>query len=76
MPIVICEEPLGVSGKEVARLVAAARSTDSFLYEVMAYRHHPQFVALQRLVDTAEVGGLVHGYARFSYPFMPEGDYR
>ena len=73
---VVCEKPLGVNAHEISELVAAARGSSTVLYEVMAYQHHPQFAAIERLLDSDQVGGLVHGYARFSYPFMPEGDYR
>jgi len=76
VPLVICEKPLGVNGGEVAALLEEAAGAGALLYEVAAYQHHPQFETLQRLIDSPEVGGLVHGYARFSYPFMPEGDFR
>lgn len=76
VPVVICEKPLGVDGAQVDHAVASAREAGTALYEVMAYQHHPQFTTLRTLVDSPDIGGLVHGYARFSYPFMPEDDYR
>jgi NDP-hexose-3-ketoreductase len=76
VPMVICEKPLGVNDAEVTSLLAKARASDSLLYEVFAYQHHTQFAMLQRLLDSPEVGDLVHGYARFSYPYLPEDDFR
>lgn len=75
-PVVVCEKPLGVDGSEARDMLERAEASDALLYEVVAYQHHPQFEALERLIGSDEIGGLVHGYARFSFPYLPEGDFR
>ncbi|MDJ0959292.1 MAG: Gfo/Idh/MocA family oxidoreductase [Acidimicrobiia bacterium] len=76
VPVVICEKPLAVLGDDANRLIAAARGASSVLVEVMAYQHHPQFRAVEELIGSDEVGDLVHGYARFSFPHLGADDFR
>jgi predicted dehydrogenase len=76
VPIVICEKPLGTGAAEVTQLVDEARRGPHLLCEVMAYQHHPQFLALERLIGDEAFGELVHGFARFSYPHLGPDDHR
>jgi len=73
---VICEKPLGVDGREVRDLVETSTGSDGFLCEAIAYLHHPQFAAVERLVGSDEFGDLAHGYARFGYPHLGDDDHR
>jgi predicted dehydrogenase len=74
--VVICEKPLGVTGDDARQPLVDARAHGRLLVEVMAYQHHPQFRMAEELLDRNEVGGLVHGYARFSYPHLAPEDHR
>lgn len=74
--VIVCEKPLGTSGEDVRRLITEAETRSALLYEVMAYQHHPQFVAIEDLIGTERIGDLVHGYASFMYPHLPDTDHR
>ena len=74
--VIVCEKPLGTSGEDVRRLINEAETRSALLYEVMAYQHHPQFVAIEGLIGTKRIGDLVHGYASFMYPHLPDTDHR
>ncbi|MBU1492454.1 MAG: Gfo/Idh/MocA family oxidoreductase [Actinobacteria bacterium] len=73
---VVCEKPLGVDAAEVSGLLGMAEGADGCLCEVVAYLHHPQFAAAAALLGDERFGELVHGYARFSYPHLDEGNHR
>ena len=73
---VFVEKPLAVDAGEVPGLVELARAHGALLCETLAYRFHPQFAALRRAVDSDEFDGLLHGYARFSYPHLAPDNHR
>ncbi len=71
---VLCEKPLGLSAAEVDQMAVAATEADRLLVEASWYRWHPRVrLAQQRL---AEVGGVRHVAAGFTFDGRLEGSYR
>ncbi len=64
---VLCEKPLGLEPAEVVKLEKAARKAGRVLMEAMAYRMHPQYLALKRLVESGALGRLALIRASFSF---------
>lgn len=65
---VLCEKPIGLSSVEAEQLVAAGRRHPRLkLMEAFMYRHHPQWVAAKRLVDTGRLGPLRTVQTFFAY---------
>jgi len=76
VPLVVCEKPLALDLDQVRTVLDKARTRSAAVVEVLAYQHHPQFARLTDLLESAEVGGLAHGWARFSYPHLPPENHR
>ncbi len=73
---VFCEKPLVTSVADARELLTTARAREALLCESLAYRFHPQFAALRATVNSDAVGGVAHGYARFSYPHLDPDNHR
>jgi predicted dehydrogenase len=73
---VLCEKPLALSVAEVDDMAAAARESGRVLAEAFMYRHHPQTLAVQRLVDEGAIGDVRFIRGSFSYPQSRPDDVR
>ncbi len=71
---VLCEKPLGRSAAEVARMTAAAQQSGLLLVEAAWNRWHPRTQRFAELV--ASLRGRCEVRARFTFPGVPEGNYR
>jgi predicted dehydrogenase len=57
---VLCEKPLGCSSAEVERMFRAAHTNERWLMEGFMNRFHPQMVEAKRIVDSGEIGRVLH----------------
>ena len=55
---VLCEKPLALSVEEVDAIQAAARKHGRVVAEAFMYRHHPQTLKVQELVQSGTLGTL------------------
>jgi scyllo-inositol 2-dehydrogenase (NADP+) len=53
---VLCEKPFGVNGKEVRKMIAAAKERDLFLMEALWTRFLPNIIKTKEIVDSGELG--------------------
>ena len=72
----LCEKPLAVTVDEVDQMMAAAEQNDIVLFEAYMYRHHPQMLKLQELVEDGTIGDVRVVRAVFSYTLDRPSDIR
>lgn len=53
---VLCEKSLALSGESARRMVAEFQKRTLVLMEAYMYRHHPQWEAVRRLIDSGSIG--------------------
>lgn len=74
---VLCEKPLGLDSKDIARLMeAAAQHPELQVMEAFMYRFHPQWEEAKRLVDAGEIGPVASIQSYFSYFNADPGNIR
>jgi len=73
---VLCEKPLSRHPEEVERAFDAADRAGRLLMEAFMYRHHPQTLRLQELVDGGAIGALRLIRATFSFPLVDGANVR
>lgn len=73
---VLCEKPLALSVEEVDAIQAAARKYGRVVAEAFMYRHHPQTLKVQELVQAGSLGTLKLIRGSFSYVLSSETDVR
>ena len=74
---VLCEKPLALSVAEVDEMTAAATAADRLLVEASWYRWHPRIKLAERLLhELAFLGPVEYVFAGFTFPGVPEGNYR
>jgi D-xylose 1-dehydrogenase (NADP+, D-xylono-1,5-lactone-forming) len=73
---VLCEKPLALSVEEVDAIQAAARKYGRVVTEAFMYRHHPQTLKVQELVQDGSLGTLKLIRGSFSYVLSSETDVR
>jgi len=76
---VFCEKPLALSGADAEASVAACRSANVVLGIGHERRYEPALVELRRLVQSGELGTIMHVEANFSHDKLaavPAGDWR
>ena len=73
---VLCEKPLALSVDEVEAVQAAARTNGRVVAEAFMYRHHPQTLKVQELVNSGSLGTVKLVRGSFSYVLSREGDVR
>ncbi|VAW09420.1 hypothetical protein MNBD_ACTINO02-2912, partial [hydrothermal vent metagenome] len=71
-----CEKPMTVTLLQSEQMVDAARSAGLVALESDMFLHHPQFLELQRLVASEELGPVVSVTGRFGFPHLPRSDFR
>ena len=73
---VLCEKPLALRVEEVDAIQAAARKHGRVVAEAFMYRHHPQTLKVQELVQSGLLGDLKLIRGAFSYVLSRQGDVR
>jgi predicted dehydrogenase len=73
---VLCEKPYTRHPHEVEEAWDAADAAGLVLMEAFMYRHHPQTLRVQELVDSGAVGRLRALRATFSFPLRDLGNVR
>ena len=73
---VLCEKPLALRVEEVDAIQAAARTHGRVVAEAFMYRHHPQTLKVQELVQNGSLGDLKLIRGSFTYVLSGDGDVR
>ena len=73
---VLCEKPLALSVAEVDAVRSAAQKHGRVVAEAFMYRHHPQTLKVQELVESGSLGTLKLIRGSFSYVLSREEDIR
>lgn len=73
---VLCEKPLALSVSQVDEMSAAAQESGCVLAEAFMYRHHPQTLKAQELVNSGALGALRLIRGAFTFTLTREGNYR
>ena len=73
---VLCEKPMGLTVEEIDRVQEAAERARVFVAEAFMYRHHPQTIALRKLVTDGSIGELRFIRGSFSFNLDRPGDVR
>lgn len=73
---VLCEKPLALSVEEVESIQSAARRQGRVVMEGFMYRHHPQTLHVQELVQDGSLGMVKLMRGSFSFVLAREADVR
>ncbi len=73
---ILCEKPLSITVEDVDRMVDAAERNGVVLFEAYMYRHHPQTLKVQELVQQRAIGEVRVIRPVFSYTLDRPGDIR
>ena len=73
---VLCEKPIALSVEEVDAISDAAKTHGRVVTEAFMYRHHPQTLKVQGIVNSGSLGTLKLLRGSFSYVINPEGNIR
>ena len=73
---VLCEKPLALSIEEVDVIRSAASMHGRVVAEAFMYRHHPQTLKVQELVQAGSLGTVKLIRGSFSFMLTREGDVR
>ena len=73
---VLCEKPLALTLDEVDAIADAAQKYGRVVAEAFMYRHHPQTLKVQELVQSGSLGTLKLLRGSFSFKLNREGDIR
>jgi xylose dehydrogenase (NAD/NADP) len=73
---VLCEKPMALNVDEVDAISAAAGKHGRVVAEAFMYRHHPQTLKVQELVQNGSLGTLKLLRGSFSFVLDREGDIR
>jgi predicted dehydrogenase len=73
---VLCEKPLAVSVAEVDAISAAAQRANRVAAEAFMYRHHPQTLKVQEIVDSGQLGEVKLVRSAFTFKINNEEDVR
>lgn len=73
---VLCEKPLALSVEEVDRMAEAAQKHHVVVAEAFMYKHHPQTLKVQELVEQGTVGDLLLIKGAFTFELDRSDDVR
>ncbi len=73
---VLCEKPLALTAANVDKMLATAKKTGCVLTEAFMYRHHPQTLKVQEIVESGILGKLQFLRGSFTFTLNREGNYR
>jgi predicted dehydrogenase len=57
---VLCEKPIAANAEQAERMMAAAAENDRLLAEGFHYRYHPMAERLKQIIESADLGELIH----------------
>lgn len=70
---ILCEKPAALSAPELEGMLAAARSAGVRFVEAFAYRFHPRWAAIRRLLPDIGAPAVAHGVFCFHAGSPPKG---
>jgi predicted dehydrogenase len=73
---VLCEKPLTLNVSDVDAVAGAAKTHGRVVAEAFMYRHHPQTLKVQELVQNGSLGTLKLLRGSFTYTMTGEGNIR
>ena len=73
---VLCEKPLALTVEDVDAIAEAAQKHGRVVAEAFMYRHHPQTLKVQELVQNGSLGTLKLLRGSFTYVMKREGNIR
>jgi D-xylose 1-dehydrogenase (NADP+, D-xylono-1,5-lactone-forming) len=73
---VLCEKPFALSLAEADAMISASRETGRVLAEAFMYRHHPQTLKVQEMVEGGTLGELQAVKGAFTFTLTRENDIR
>jgi predicted dehydrogenase len=73
---VLCEKPLASNADEAARMAESAEKAGRVLDEAFHWRAHPLAARMREIVDSGELGRVLHVEASLCIPFLLPGDIR
>jgi predicted dehydrogenase len=73
---VLCEKPLAIKLAEVDAIIAAAHQSGRIAAEAFMYRHHPQTIKVQQLIESSAVGKLQFMRGWFTFSLKRQEDIR
>ena len=73
---VLCEKPLASNADEAERMAETAERTGRVLDEAFHWRAHPLASRMREIVDSGELGAVLHVEAILCIPFLIPGDIR
>ena len=62
----LCEKPAALNVKEVEKMVAACRKSNVVFMEAYAFRSHPEWHRLKRILDSGHIGEIEECAVRYS----------
>ncbi len=73
---VLCEKPFALNLAEADKMISASRETGKVLAEAFMYRHHPQTLKVEEMVDSGLLGELQAVKGVFTFTLTRENDIR
>ena len=64
---VLCEKPLALKVEDVDNIIEVSRQTGMVIAEAFMYRHHPQTLAIKKMVDGGDIGKIQLIQGSFGY---------
>lgn len=68
---VLCDKPAALSYADALRMREAAQTANRHLLEGFMFRYHPQHLRAKKIMDSGEIGEVVHFRGAFTYPAVP-----
>ncbi|MBA3944978.1 MAG: Gfo/Idh/MocA family oxidoreductase [Herpetosiphonaceae bacterium] len=67
---VLCEKPLAANALEATEVARVAHATGRVVMEAFHYRYHPLAHRLKTIIDSGEIGHVMHLDAEFGVPLL------
>jgi predicted dehydrogenase len=71
---VLCEKPFAANAAEAAQMTLVAQRTGLVLMEALHWRHHPLAARMKSIVDSGELGSILHIEGRMCVPIRNRED--
>ncbi|MEH7385958.1 Gfo/Idh/MocA family oxidoreductase [Bacillus sp. JJ1521] len=73
---VLCEKPAALTIEEIEEMVFTCRKNKVVFMEAFAFRHHPEWYRLRKLIDSGQIGDVQNVQVRFSISVDNKDDIR
>lgn len=73
---VLCEKPLCLASEDIERLIVARDRSGKHIEEAFSYRNHPQWRAIENLIQTGAIGAQVSAHGMLAKQFFDPADIR